>query len=223
MSIIFTDKLFYDRTSSFTIMPIFNEEDSKQFIIYIEKLRIKYKMVNNCESYFWNYDVIGHRIIINENIDVVDEDIFNQLYLISRWLFNRGYNLDGICYLRMGNMIEKIEVRYENKLIIHQIMFDNFPYHILTDNLVNKQQVNEYILDKSKEKIDQQTVLSNCKSNTDGNQNLYEIMGNINNQISTINIQQKLTWSSMKKVLTVTIVVCALSVCSLFHPYLTNK
>lgn len=117
-------KIYYDNTSKFVIHPRISKSDRIEFTNHLEKLKSNYKndigFIN-----FWTYDVESNAIIIDENTDMVDNDIFSQFCSIAFWLFSKNYTLKGSFHCKFGKYIEYISSDGKNSIISHCMLMDN--------------------------------------------------------------------------------------------------
>ena len=186
-------EIFYDNTSKFIITPKIRESDIDAFNKHYEVL----KKTSECDMgnfYFWRFDPISNSIIVNENTNLANNDVFNQFCSLSYWLFRRKYNLRGQFYCRFDNYIEYISVNGRNSAIVHHILIDNsaIPKNLnnssdIMNNAIFKmkrylkknyknnrcfQNKKEQIISNQKNKSNDKKVNSNINGNKKINQNI---------------------------------------------------
>ena len=125
------NKIFYDKYTKFCVNPSMNKKMSNEFINYVNFIH------RNNNFFFWTFDSNSDTIVINENIQVVKDNIFDQLMVIYHWLYQRGYKLEGSTYYRTNNLIEYISM---DTIISHYTLFDEIDrhYRILMTNSKKK-------------------------------------------------------------------------------------
>lgn len=124
-----TLNIIYDKHTKFHINPALDETTNNQLVSFLNALKTE----NNI---FWTFEPQLGAIIINENTQITNCDIFDQLITIYHWLYNRGYCLKGSTCYRIDNFIEYIST---DTLISHYILFDKINInHIIMSDAKNK-------------------------------------------------------------------------------------
>lgn len=119
-----SSQIYYKKNTNFDISPTMNLNDVTKFRQYISFWQMEYKRIYIYDCYFWDYNESTNSIIINANNHAVEYDIFNQLMILIKWLFERNYHVEGSYYGRIGNFIEKITINSKINFLIHHILYD---------------------------------------------------------------------------------------------------
>lgn len=200
--------IFYEKNISFQIIPRLHNNDINVFKEFYSNMRncsIRNSDHHGSDIYdvFWVYDEKNNSIIINEKIDCVVNDIFNQITIIAIWLYNKGYNIKGSFYWRTDNVIEYISLN--NKKINHKIFVDD----IGIENFVTKNQnintIGTKIINDAKNKINKQKKSTNITPiviNTNNKESEEQIIINsiqdrlrfVENKVQSLAINNKYFW-----------------------------
>lgn len=144
-------KLFYKRDSCFVVVPKLQPDDLLAFQKFISWVKST-GYTNNC--FFWDFDVEKNMIVINDSIDLVENDIFDQLTTLVYWLFQRNYNIKGFVFYQVDDLSEFIYINGNNTVYHHTMLsaisgrkqkvknYQNMIKHLQTglDTLENKVQ-----------------------------------------------------------------------------------
>lgn len=154
-------KIYYSTNCYFKIYP---HKDDKIFPIemnkYINNLMNNYKYNDKC-LFFWKYDMINNKLIINEHTEYSENDIFIQFIQIADWIYKKGYSLYGIFFCRTQYFIEYIYASIYNKHILHSIIYDNLDINYLINKYNYKGDPIKIILYDALIKIYHQTYNNN--------------------------------------------------------------
>jgi hypothetical protein len=149
-------KIYYDRHSKFEIIPINPRVD----LLSLEEFPASSEL---CEhSSFWVYHPESQSIIVNESIENVHNDIFEQFVNIFTWLNKNGYSLRGSFIYHIGKCTEFIMVDGQTEHIEHFVIVNEE----ITNELINesvienaKMKINDIHRQKNNQTHEQQTIV----------------------------------------------------------------
>jgi hypothetical protein len=129
------NKLFYEIDAKFKIIPDMCQNDIKEFNVHIDYLKKTYS-TDRIDCFFWKFDDNTNCIVINEDTDVVEHNIFNQILNMAIWLFNNDYYINGSFCCRTENIIEYILMDGKTKFMIHNILLDTMDIADLPEEII---------------------------------------------------------------------------------------
>jgi hypothetical protein len=158
-------KIFYEKEVKFYVVPNMIINDMFEFKKHILHIRTEYQIQYQKDCFFWDFDEKTNSIIVNENAYAIENDIFNQLILLTHWSFNKNYRIKGSYHSRTGNTIEYISMNGNDTFICHHVLVDSDT----TENIINIDSLtddigNRIITDaknKIKKHIDLQKIIKN--------------------------------------------------------------
>lgn len=136
-------KIIFDKPVELYIYPKMTFESIKTFKKFISDIKKTFSYHN---SFFWAFDSSRCLLTINESIEIVDADIFNQFVALAVWLFQRDYYLSGTFNYRIEELVGKISLLNNTPIINHQLVFE--PFKIGSPNYCITHSVNDVINNK---------------------------------------------------------------------------
>ncbi|AZL89170.1 hypothetical protein QKC54_gp0669 [Megavirus baoshan] len=160
MSNINCEYIVYDTKSNFQISPKMNCDMIHKLSKYISDLKKYYFEIHGENCFFWKLDQENSLIIIDEIIQNVNDDIFNQIYEIALWILSNNYYLVGdFCYVT-ENGIQYTIMNDNDKFITHYTCVNKID-RLDFNNMIKinrqliikqaKQQITQYISKTKKE------------------------------------------------------------------------
>ena len=146
--------IIYDKFAKFTINPKMNPKDVICFRNFIDSITSGFNYSN---TFFWSYDKEQCCLIINNETEKAEADIFNQFVVLVFWLQEHKYKLSGSFNYQIDKLLGKIYVT-NNQTIYHQIRFDSL-------NPLSKP--NEIKNIKQNDNVNKEIVTIKCKPNED--------------------------------------------------------
>nr|WBF70582.1 hypothetical protein [Megavirus caiporensis] len=190
MSNINCEYIVYDTKSNFQISPKMNCDMIHKLSKYLLDLKKYYLEIHGENCFFWKLDQENCLIIIDESVNNVNDDIFNQIYEIALWILSNDYYLIGdFCYVT-ENGIQYTIMNGNNKFITHYVCVNKIN-RLDFNNMIKmnrqliirqaKQQITQYI-SKTKKKNNYNIVFNTFN---------YYLRPNNRNVISCKNKQNK--------------------------------
>lgn len=121
-----SNKLYYEIDTSFVIYPAITIDDFYKINEFID------------DNSFWRIDRTNSEIIVNDNEFVIENEIFNQLLIITNWLYANNYLISGKYHGITKNMIEHINISINDRMINHHVIYYPVSASINESNFCSK-------------------------------------------------------------------------------------
>lgn len=119
---IYKNQIFYEKDTEFKITPKICEKYKQELDVYLRQIYHD-EIIKKYFCWTVNYD--NSTIIVDETMEFPMNTIYQQLSVISCWLFENGFKILGSFCYRIGSIIEQISMNGEDTCIIHYVMVDN--------------------------------------------------------------------------------------------------
>ena len=117
-------KIFYKKESYFIILPKLTIDDLVEFKIFTRMVKQTYNTKNE-DCFFWLFDEFKNCILINDDTNIVENDIYSQLVTLVYWLFQKNYQVKGSFVCKIDNLTEVISINgIDNSVVHYTIMKD---------------------------------------------------------------------------------------------------
>ncbi|BCS83377.1 hypothetical protein QLL95_gp0746 [Cotonvirus japonicus] len=142
--------IIYERDVHFVIVPTLCNETVKMIHDFINTLKYTHAEFYHTNCFFWKFDKEKNSIVVDNDINIVENNIFDQLVTISYWLYDRKFKLQGTFYCRTENIIEYISMDGFTNLLVHHVLID-----VIEDSIIDNEENNTInIMTNAKKKMD---------------------------------------------------------------------